>query len=138
MAHAKHTLEKTQTEAYMEFKIKHPEIKMGQCTFESCKPFYIATLRSQDRISCCCRIHVETRMVFQSCMGFRRQISQLPEQYTVYKHLSDLVNEILLSHQCPNEKVFVCTFVNSLHVYRNSPCNYLFYAIQLFRLPCSF
>jgi hypothetical protein len=36
-------------------------------------------------------------------MGFRRQISQLPEQYTVYKHLSDLVNETLCPKRDGNE-----------------------------------
>ena len=70
---------------------------MGQCSFESCKPFYVSTPRSQDRVSCCCRIHVETRMVFQSCMEFRRQLPHRPEQYIVYKHLTDLVNDTL----CP-------------------------------------
>ena len=96
VTHPKQILEKTQTEAYMEFKIKYPEIKMGQRMFESCKPFYIATPRSQDRVSCCCRIHVETRMLFQSCMEFRRK---LEERYTLYKHMSDLVNETL----CPKK-----------------------------------
>ena len=38
----KQILEKTQTEAYVEFKTKYPEIKMGRRMFESCKPFYIA------------------------------------------------------------------------------------------------
>ena len=52
--HPKQVLEKTQTEAFLEFKQKCSEIKMGQRTFESCKPFYIATPKSQDRISCCC------------------------------------------------------------------------------------
>lgn len=100
VTHPKQILEKTQTEAYMEFKQKYPEIQMGQRTFESCKPFYIATPRPQDRISCCCRIHVETRMVFQSCMEFRQQLGQIPEQFNVYKHLSDLVSETL----CPKQE----------------------------------
>ena len=97
VSHPKQILEKTQTEAYHEFKTKYPEIKMGQRSFEKYKPFYIATPKSQDRITCCCRIHVETRMVFQSCMEFRRQLTQRPDEYIVYKHLSDLVNETLCS-----------------------------------------
>ena len=72
---------------------------MEQRTFESCKPFYIATPKSQDRISCCCRIHVETKMVFQSCMEFRRKLDQLPDEYIAYEHLSDLVNQTL----CPKQ-----------------------------------
>ena len=105
VAHPKQILDKTQTEAYMEIKTKYPEIKMGQRVFESCKPFYIATPRSQDRVSCCCRVHVETRMLFQSCMEFRRQLDeQLPEEkYTVYKHVSDLVNEMLCPKKNGNE-----------------------------------
>lgn len=99
VTHARQILEKTQTEAYLEFQQKYPDIKMGQRTFESCKPFYVTTPRSQDKISCCCRIHVETRMVFQSCMEFRRQLAERPEQYIVYKHLTDLVNETL----CPKK-----------------------------------
>ena len=72
---------------------------MEQRTFESCKPFYIATPKSQDRISCCCRIHVETKTVFQSCTEFRRKHDQLPDEYIAYEHLSDLVNQTL----CPKQ-----------------------------------
>ena len=99
VTHPKQILEKTQTEAFLEFKQKYPQIKMGQRTFESCKPFYIATPKLQDRVSCCCRIHVETRMVFQSCMAFRRKLDQLSHEYTAYEHLSDLVNQTL----CPRQ-----------------------------------
>ena len=99
VTHPKQILEKTQTEAFLEFKQKYTQIKMGQRTFESCKPFYIATPKSQDRIPCCCRIHVETRMVFQSCMEIRSKLDQLPDEYTAYEHLSDLVNQTL----CPKQ-----------------------------------
>lgn len=34
MTHEKHILEKSQTEAYMEFKDKYPDIKIGQRTFD--------------------------------------------------------------------------------------------------------
>ena len=64
---------KKQTEAYLEFKAKHPE-KMGQRSFETCKPFFVVAPRSQDKIACCCRLHVETRMVFQSSLKFRRSV----------------------------------------------------------------
>ena len=39
--HARHVLEKTQTEAYMEFCTLHPEIKIKQRKFESLKPFFV-------------------------------------------------------------------------------------------------
>lgn len=34
-------LEKTQTEAYLEFKSKYPEIKISQRLFENYKPFFV-------------------------------------------------------------------------------------------------
>ena len=67
-------LEKTQTEAYLEIKAKHPEVKKGQRSFERCKPFFVGAARSQDKITCCCWLHVEIRTVFQSCMEFRRSV----------------------------------------------------------------
>ena len=36
VTHPKQILEKTQTEAFLEFKQKYPQTKMGQRTFESC------------------------------------------------------------------------------------------------------
>ena len=100
VSHAKHILEKTQTEAYLEFKDKRPEIKMGQRTFEKCKPFYVIAPRSQDRNTCCCRSQVEMRMVFASCMNFLRKTlltshDACDNQFSVYKHLTDLVEETL-------------------------------------------
>ncbi len=46
--HPKHTLEKMQTEAYMEFKIKHPEMKMGRVSARL-KAVNLFTLPHQDR-----------------------------------------------------------------------------------------
>ena len=102
VSHAKQILEKTQTEAYLQFKDKNPDIKMGQRTFEKCKPFYVIAPRSQDRNTCCCRSHVEMRMVFASCMNFRRKTlltsdDACDNQFPVYEHLKDLVEETL----CP-------------------------------------
>lgn len=39
VSHEKQILEKTQTEAFLEFRDKYPDIKMGQHSFEKCKPF---------------------------------------------------------------------------------------------------
>ena len=97
VSHARHILEKTQTEAYVEFKEKFPQIKMGQRSFKKCKPFYVTTPKMKDRITCCCRSHVETRMVFKSCMEFRRNLPNRSEAHEVYDHLSDIVNDSL----CP-------------------------------------
>ena len=49
--HAKQVLEKTQTDAYLEFKAKHPGVKMSQRSFERCKPFFVVAPRSQDKIA---------------------------------------------------------------------------------------
>ena len=70
--HAKHVLEKTQTEAYMEFMELHPEIQVKQRKFENLKPFFVKQAKERDRKSCLCRKHVETKMVFTACMKFRK------------------------------------------------------------------
>ncbi|CAH3159233.1 unnamed protein product [Porites lobata] len=70
--HARHVLEKTQTEAYLEFRNLHPEIKIKQRKFENLKPFYVKQARERDQTSCLCRKHVETRIVFTNCMKFRK------------------------------------------------------------------
>ena len=70
--HTRHVLEKTQTEAYLEFCNLHPEIKIKQRKFENLKPFYVKQARERDQRSCLCRKHVETRIVFTNCMKFRK------------------------------------------------------------------
>ena len=101
MTHAKQILEMSQTEVYLQFKSKYPEIKIGQRVFEKCKPFFVKPTSAEDRVSCCCRTHVEARMLFNDCMKFRRAVLS-QQQFTaegpqpeVYTHLSDLVNETL-------------------------------------------
>lgn len=101
--HEKQVLEKTQTEVFEEFKMKYHNIKMGQRAFKKCKPFYVIEARPQDRQSCCCRAHVEMRMVFKSCMNFRRDVlKRKPENeretYPVYEHLSEVVNETMCNN----------------------------------------
>ena len=99
--HEKQVHEMTQNESFHEFKAKFPEVKMGQRTFENCKPFYVALARPEDRNSCCCRTHVETSMLFTSCMNYRKQlIKERPEReqgYPIFTHLTDLVDKTL----CP-------------------------------------
>ena len=64
LTHEKQLLDKSQTEVYLKFKKKYPEIKIGQRTFKKCKPFFLKPAKEEDRVSCCCRTHVEARMVF--------------------------------------------------------------------------
>lgn len=103
ISHEKQILEKTQTEAYLEFQEKYPDIKMGQRSFERCKPFFVIAPIPQDRNSCCCRIHVEIRMLFQVCMSYRKTLLEKdPTQestYPLYSHLNDLVNETLCAKE---------------------------------------
>ena len=117
VSHPRHILEKTQTEAFLEFKRKYPDVKMGQRFFEKCKPFSVFSPTQRDRVSCCCRVHVETRLVFRACMEFRRKFLSLAEQddFVVFEHLSDMAEQTscpkqgaeyhakeCLMRQCPN------------------------------------
>ena len=101
--HFKQILEKTQTEVYNEFLLKYPAIKMGQRTFENCKPFFVVPSRVQDRVTCCCKQHVETRLVFKSCMDYRKKLvaaepnQDLQKTHPVFSHLTDFVQQTL----CP-------------------------------------
>ena len=70
--HARHILEKSQTEAFIEFQGLHPEIKIKQRKFESLKPYFVKPARERDRKSCLCRKHVEAQIVFKDCMKFRK------------------------------------------------------------------
>lgn len=110
--HEKQVLEKTQTEVYEEFKAKFPDVRMGQRAFEKCKPFYVIETRPQDRQSCCCRAHVEIRMLFKACMTFRRNLlkgEDETETYPVYEHLSDLINETLCNKGDVSYHRLACT-----------------------------
>ena len=97
--HEKQILEKTQTEIFQDFKKKYPEIGIKQRAFESCKPFFVVPARPEDRNSCCCRQHVEIRMLFKTCMDYRRSIFAKDEErsrlFKVYDSLNELVDETL-------------------------------------------
>ena len=89
-------LEKTQTEAYLEFKSKYPEIKISQRLFENYKPFFVVPVRPKDRCTCCCQQHVEMRCVFKQWMHFRKSILKNKsnverESYPIFEHISDIV-----------------------------------------------
>ena len=63
-------------------KERYPEIAMKQRAFENCKPFhsFFVPAQAQDRNSCCYRQHVEIRMLFRSCMDYRRNIVSNDEE----------------------------------------------------------
>ena len=58
--HMTQVLEKTQTEAYIDFVAKYPDIKFGQRTLDKLKPFFVRPASEKDRNTCCCRYHISS------------------------------------------------------------------------------
>lgn len=103
--HAKHVLEKTQTEAYQEFKELHPEVTVKQRKFESLKPFFVKQARERDRKSCLCRKHVEAKIVFGTCLKFRKETLKNREISTdddsiIWTSLTEVAEKTL----CPKQE----------------------------------
>ncbi|MES9879654.1 MAG: hypothetical protein ABW185_02090 [Sedimenticola sp.] len=97
-SHMVHVLEKTQTEIFQEFKTNNPDIKISQRQFEKYKPFYVRAVREKDRMTCCCRYHVEANLVFKSCKKFRQDCLKSSEELpnaNSFETLSDVINESL-------------------------------------------
>ena len=93
--HVKHVLEKTQTEAYLEFKALNPEVKLKQRKFEALKPFFVRAAKERDRRSCLCRKHVEIQIVFKDCMKFRKAAVKKngnPDSVQIPTTLTEAVN----------------------------------------------
>ena len=88
---------KKHSEIFQDFKKKYPEIGMKQRAFENCKPFFVVPARPKDRNSCCCRQHVEIRMLFKMCMDYGRSIvskdAERSTVFQVYDSLNKLVDE---------------------------------------------
>ena len=93
-SHPIHIMEKSQSEIYEEFKTAHSDIKVSQRYFERLRPFFVQPLRPKDRNTCCCRKHVEARLLYRKCMEFNRRTGRTQ---LLYDHLSDAVNTTL----CP-------------------------------------
>ena len=103
--HPKHVLEKTQTEAYVEFTSMHPEIKISQRKFENLKPFFVKGAKERDRQTCMCRQHVELQIVFKDCMKYRKKVVDAREEEhqadaQVYSSVSDVIEQTL----CPKSQ----------------------------------
>ncbi|CAG2231462.1 unnamed protein product [Mytilus edulis] len=105
-SHMTHVLEKTQTDAYLDFVAKYPEIKIGQRAFEKLRPFFVRPASEKDRNTCCCRYHVEANLVFKACMKFRkscdRETDSQESDYPVFEKMSDLIHITL----CPKVNGF--------------------------------
>lgn len=106
--HQAHILEKTQTEVYEEFKKENTDLKVSQRSFERLKPFFIRQMRAKDRVTCCCRKHVELKMIFKKCMDYRRKIlqdQQHTSQYCIYERVMGLVEDTLCKTESTNHKL---------------------------------
>jgi len=100
LRHAKHVLEKTQSEAYQEFKELHPEVTVKQRKFESLKPFFVKQAKERDRKSCLCRKHVEAKIVFDACVKYRKERARNhSDDAEIWTSLTDVAESTL----CPKQ-----------------------------------
>ena len=76
---------------------------MKQRAFENCKPFFVVPTRPEDRDSCCCGQHVEIRMLFKTCMDYRRSIVSKDAERSKVFQVYDSVNELVDETLCGNE-----------------------------------
>ncbi|CAC5405674.1 unnamed protein product [Mytilus coruscus] len=82
---------------------------MNQRTFERLKPFFVRAASPKDRLTCCCRYHVEAKSLFLKCMEFRKKHihPQLSEEeknkFPVYEHLTDIAVATLCGKDTTND-----------------------------------
>ena len=60
----------TQTQLYEMFKVYHPELRLGQISFEKSKPWYVRINTIGN--TCCCRYHVEFEYYYNMFLHIRR------------------------------------------------------------------
>ena len=105
--HMSYVLEKTQTEIYNDFRTEYPDIKISQRVFENCMPYFVRPVKPKDKLTCCCRYHIEMRTVFKACMKFRRSVIKSKpvsnEHVTVYDTIDELISDTLCAKP-ENEK----------------------------------
>ncbi|XP_053398110.1 uncharacterized protein LOC123564904 [Mercenaria mercenaria] len=96
----KHVLTTTQYNVYKKFMKDNPTVKIGQRSFESCKPYFIKPATKKDRVTCLCCQHVEMNSLFKSARLLRKKINEeynLTDEYELWNTLDDIVQETL----CP-------------------------------------
>ncbi|CAC5425214.1 unnamed protein product [Mytilus coruscus] len=82
---------------------------MNQRTFERLKPFFVRAASPKDRLTCCCRYHVESKSLFLKCMEFRKkhihpQLSgEEKNKFPVYEHLTDIAVATLCGKDTTND-----------------------------------
>jgi hypothetical protein len=104
-SHAIQILEKTQSEAFLNFQQTHPEIQISQRTFEKCKPYFVRAARIKDRTTCCCRYHLECKYLFNSFIAYRKQlIDEVIDEtsFKLYGSLTELCNDTLCYQETGN------------------------------------
>ncbi|GAQ89961.1 hypothetical protein KFL_005820050 [Klebsormidium nitens] len=67
--HPAHLLEISQAELYQKFQEDHPEVKIGERSFEVLKPWFVRKLK--DRNVCCCKYDVEMRYLLDALRRVR-------------------------------------------------------------------
>ena len=96
--HAKHVLEKSQTEAFIDFKTEYPDVQIKQRKFEALKPFFEKAAKEKDRRSCLCRKHVEIQIVFKDCIKFHKSALQNSVRFVL---VTGTVTEAVNVTLCP-------------------------------------
>jgi len=97
-SHPVQILEKTQSEIYLEFREKYPDLKVSQSVFERCKPYFVRAASQKDRMTCCCRYHLEFKYVFKSVMNYRKTVNKdlrTEDRLPIYDTANDICNETL-------------------------------------------
>ncbi|CAC5406462.1 unnamed protein product [Mytilus coruscus] len=107
-SHMIHVLNKSQTEAFLEFRTTNLDIKITQRKFENLKPYFVRAARQQNRSNCCCRYHIEAQSMFKKCMEFRKIVLTNhyvadTNQIKVFERLSDLVDTTLCKKESQEE-----------------------------------
>ena len=67
--HVKHYFDMTQTQLFEMFKVSHIELRLGQRSFEKCKPLYVRinTIRN----NCCCIYHIDFDLYYHTFAHIR-------------------------------------------------------------------
>ena len=88
-------------ELYKRFCAIHPDIKMSQSAFALLKPFWVKKPRIQDRDTCLCKLHENTRLMHEKL----RQIKLIPSCSVedVVRHIvcnREVTNRLCMTNAC--------------------------------------
>ena len=101
--HVKHYLDMTQTQLFEMFKVAHVELRLGQRSFEKCKPWYVRinTIRN----TCCCRYHIDFDLYYHTFAHIRRFLhpNHVQECSSTVPPISSI--DFIHSLMCPRQDV---------------------------------